>query len=102
MNVYSVYEVRVFINALPEYAREHAYKTIELLQQYGYRLGLPQSRALGKGLFELRSRGKQEIRMLYVFHKSSAVIVHIFIKKSQKTPYYELKVARKRMELLTK
>lgn len=65
-------------------------------------LGLPQSKALGGGLYELRVRGKQEIRMFYVFHQSSAVILHIFIKKTQKTPAREINIAHKRKNMLTK
>ena len=72
----------------------------KLLTQYGPDLGLPHSRALGGGLFELRPRGRSGIgRAFYCFQIGKRVIiVHAFIKKSQETPDKELKLARKRMK----
>ncbi len=67
--------------------------TVELLEQFGNRLGLPHSRHMGDGILELRVRGKREIRVLYCFHKQSAVLLHIFIKKTQKTITREIKQA---------
>ena len=72
----------------------------ELLMEYGPNLRLPHSRAFGKGLFELRPRGKAGIgRAFYCFLVGQrAVILHAFVKKSQQTPDRELKLARKRMK----
>lgn len=73
-------------------------RIVELLIEYGPLLRLPHSRAMGDGLFELRSRGRSGIgRALYCFVTGKRiVIVHAFIKKSQQTPERELKLARKR------
>lgn len=60
-------DVRRAIDALDTDTHARVYKTIGLLEQFGYHLGLPQSRALGNGLFELRVRGKCEIRIFYTF-----------------------------------
>lgn len=102
MEVFYFGQVQNYIHRLDKPARSHVYKTIDFLKLYGHQLGLPQSRALGGGLYELRSRGNPEIRMFYAFYRTKAVILHVFQKKSQKTPDYELELARKRLRLLTK
>jgi phage-related protein len=75
---------------------------IDLLTEYGPHLGMPHSRALGDGLFELRTRGRSGIgRAFYCFLVGKRiVIVHAFIKKTQQTPDKELKLARKRAKEL--
>jgi phage-related protein len=72
--------------------------TVELLEQFGNQLGLPHSRHMGDGLLELRVRGKREIRILYCFHMKSAVLLHIFIKKTEKTQIREITKALSRMQ----
>lgn len=73
-------------------------RLVELLREYGPLLRLPHSRAMGNGLFELRPRGRFGIgRALYCFiFGKRIVIVHAFIKKTQRTPERDLKLARKR------
>jgi len=95
-------DVQIFLHSLDKPARSRTYKTIDLLKRYGNQLGLPHSRALGGGMYELRARGKQEIRMFYTFHQTKAIILHAFVKKTQKTPAHELINARKRFVSLTK
>ena len=51
-------------------------------------------------LFELRTHGEQEIRILYAFHRDTSVLLHGFIKKSQRLPQKEMKVAEKKYRLL--
>jgi phage-related protein len=83
------------VEVLADYAR-----IIELLIEHGPNLGFPHSRALGGGLFELRLRGKSGAgRVFYCFLAGRRVVVlHAFLKKSQKTPQHQLKVARIRMK----
>jgi phage-related protein len=83
------------VDVLADYAR-----IVELLIEYGPDLGLPHSRALGQGLFELRPRGRSGIgRAFYCFLVGRrVVVVHAFIKKTQQTPDRELKLARKRIK----
>lgn len=83
------------VDILADYAR-----LIELLEEFGPDMGMPYSYPMGKKLFELRPRGSEGIgRALYCFQKGRRVIVlHAFIKKSQKTPERDLKLARKRMK----
>lgn len=80
---------------LADYAR-----IAELLMEHGPNLRLPHSRTLGDALFELRARGRSGIgRAFYCFLIGRrAVVLHVFVKKSQQTPDRELKLARKRLK----
>jgi phage-related protein len=73
-----------------------------LLIELGPELKMPHSKALGKGLFELRPKAASGIgRAFYCFLMGKKiVVVHAFIKKTQKTPEKELKLARKRVKEL--
>jgi len=80
---------------LADYAR-----LIELLMEFGPNVKMPHSRAMGKGLFELRPKGREGIgRAFYCFLVGRKVIIlHAFVKKTPTTPESELKVARKRIK----
>lgn len=64
----------------------------------GPNLGLPYTRAMGDGLFEIRAKGKEGIGRAFFccMVGRRVVILHGFIKKTQKTPAKELGIARKR------
>lgn len=71
----------------------------DLLLEFGSNLGMPHTRAMSDGLFELRIRGKEGIaRVFYcTLVGKRIVMLHGFVKKSQKTPKKELRVAQKRL-----
>ncbi len=73
------------------------------MEVYGPDLGMPHTRAMGEGLFELRLRAKEGIaRVFYcTVIGREIVVLHQFIKKSAKTPPRELTVARRRMKEIT-
>ena len=75
----------------------------ELIEQLGPNLGLPHTAQLEKGLFEIRAKGKEGIgRSIFCYlHRQEIVILHSFVKKSQKTPKKELAIARARMKELS-
>lgn len=93
--------VKQFIFSQQKQAQSKILHLLELLQQYGNILGMPHSKRLGNNLFELRIRGKEEIRLLYCFRKSNIIILHAFKKQTQKTPRKEIETALKRMQTLT-
>lgn len=72
--------------------------------EYGPNLGLPHTNAFGGGLFELRIKGVEGIARVFfcTMVKQEIVMLHSFIKKTQKTPERELKVAKLRMKELKK
>ena len=56
---------------------------------------------LGDKIWEIRSRLDNRIsRILFVFNEGSIVLLHGFIKKTQKTPLQEIDLARKRAKNL--
>ena len=66
----------------------------------GPNLGEPHTKAMGSGLFELRLKGAEEIaRVFYcTLIGKRIVMLHSFVKKSQRTPKQELDVAQSRMK----
>lgn len=65
--------------------------------QIGFPLGMPLCRSLGDGLWELRSVLPHRIaRVMFFLDGETFIVVHGFIKKSQKTPPTELETARRR------
>lgn len=77
-------------------------RTLNLLETQGYRLGMPHSKHIVGKIYELRVRGKIEIRIFYGHHMSVIYLLHGFVKKAQKTPIRELKIAEQRMASLTR
>lgn len=69
--------------------------------QYGWPLGMPLIRKLEPGLWEVRSHLPQGIaRVLFTVSEETMVLLHGFVKKSQKTPPEELRTARQRLAAL--
>lgn len=69
---------------------------LNLLQQYGPQLGMPHSKILGSGVYELRIRGKEEVRIFYCFNKRTIYLLHAFKKQTDKIPSKELTTAIER------
>lgn len=67
---------------------------------FGPDLGMPHTRALKEGLFELRLKGKEgSARVFYcTLSGRRIVMLHQFIKKTDKTPHKELALARQRQK----
>ncbi len=93
--------VEKFVQSLEKSTIAKVLRTIDLLKEFGPKLGMPHSKKVKKNLFELRIRGAQEVRIFYAFHKNSAVLLHGFIKKSQKISKRELLTALQRLRGLT-
>jgi phage-related protein len=72
----------------------------DLMLEFGPNLGMPHTRAMGEGLFELRLRGQEGIaRVFYCTAiQRRIVMLHVFIKTSQKTPKRELDIAKRRLQ----
>jgi len=71
----------------------------EMIEEFGPALGSPYTKALSGGLFEIRSKGKEGIgRSFFCMVKGQEVIIlHSYVKKSQKIPKKEMTLARKRL-----
>lgn len=68
--------------------------------QFGPNLGEPHTKALGEGLFELRLKGAEGIaRVFYcTLVRQRIVVLHSFVKKSERIPLRELRTAEQRMK----
>ena len=66
----------------------------------GPNLGAPHTDAFGEGLFELRLKGPEGIARVFFCSLVGrrVMMLHSFIKKTQKTPQREIEIARKRMK----
>ncbi len=66
--------------------------------QFGWPLGMPLVRKIGKGLWEVRSNITDGIaRTFFTVEKNTIVLLHGFVKKSQETLPNELQTARRRL-----
>jgi len=75
----------------------------ERMEIFGPDLGMPHTRAMGEGLFELRIKAAEGIaRVFYctVVHRR-IVFLHQFVKKTERTPAKELEIARRRLKEVT-
>jgi phage-related protein len=68
--------------------------------QFGWPIGMPLCRALGGGLWEVRSTlpSRRIARVVFFVDGGRIGVLHGFIKKTQKTPAGDLELARKRMQ----
>lgn len=69
-------------------------KTVE----FGWPIGMPVVRKLDSDLWEVRSNlsGGRIARVIFTVSKSTMVLLHGFIKKTQKTPKPDIELAKKR------
>ncbi len=71
----------------------------DLMIEFGSNLGLPHTKAIDRGLFELRVKSKEGIARIFFCTKigKKIIMLHSYIKKSQKIPKREFKIAVSRM-----
>lgn len=69
-----------------------------MIEEYGPNLGKPYTDAFGDGLFEVRAKGQEGIgRSLFCYANGRRIIIlHSFIKKTQKTPKRDIDIALER------
>ncbi len=75
---------------------------LEMIEEFGPALGKPHTAPMGDGLFEIRAKGKEGIgRAFFCTVKGKEIIIlHSFVKKTQRTPKKELEKARRRLKEL--
>lgn len=94
--------VKEFIKNLQEKTIGKISQEIDLLKMHGPFLGMPYSKKLAKEIYELRIRGKEEVRILYTFSRNNIYLLHAFKKQTQKVPKKEVKIAEDRKIILDK
>jgi len=92
--------VRAEILALPTGFIARFLRYAERMELYGPDLGMPHTRAMGDGLFELRLKAAEGIaRVFYCTVVDRRIVVlHQFVKKTNKTPKKDLAIARARLK----
>jgi len=93
--------VEEFILSLEAKTRAKVSHHKQLLETYGPLLSMPYAKKLTDKVYELRVRGKEEVRILYSFVNKKVWFLHGFKKKTRKTPSKEIKIAEKRFRALT-
>jgi phage-related protein len=92
--------VREWLRALPPEERKIIGDDLKTAQ-YGWPLGMPLIRKLEPGLWEVRSSLDDRIaRVIITVEDEQMVLLHGFIKKSQKIPPQDLQLARQRLRAL--
>lgn len=95
--------VKAELLALPKDMQARFLRISELVQSFGpQRVGLPHVRPLGEKLWEMRLSGKEGIgRAIYSAAAGRRLVVlHAFVKKTQKTPRPAIDLALKRLKEL--
>ena len=89
-----------FIDSLEPKMGAKVLSLIEILEEKGNQLRLPYSECLEDGIFELRCKfGSDITRTLYFFYEGANIILtNGFVKKTQKTPAQEIKLAKLRRD----
>lgn len=70
--------------------------------EFGWPIGMPYCRPLGRGLWEVRSgiSSGRIARVVFCIRDGDLVLLHGFVKKTQKTPQQDIDLALQRMKEL--
>jgi phage-related protein len=91
--------VRDWLKSLPAEDRKIVGEDIKDVE-FAWPIGMPLCRPMSQGLWEVRSSltNGRIARVLFCEHAGAMVLLHAFVKKTQKTPAADLELARKRMK----
>ena len=89
-----------FLDTLNEETQTKILRILGHIEEYGLQSVLPHLKKLsGTPFWEIRILGQTNVRIIYVVPAQFTVLVlHGFVKKSQKTPSKELRVAKNRYQ----
>jgi phage-related protein len=90
--------VREWLRSLDPAARRAVGLDI-MRAEYGWPVGMPLCQTLGRGLWEVRSNlpGGRIARVIFCERAGTMVLLHGFVKKTQKTPPQEIEIAWRRL-----
>jgi phage-related protein len=93
--------VREWLLALDAVDRRTVGKDIQKVE-FGWPIGMPYCRPLGRGLWEVRSdlSSGRIGRVLFCITDGEMILLHGFIKKTQKTPSQDMDIALRRKKEL--
>lgn len=92
--------VEEFLDSLDKNMRAKLVGLLQLLEEKGNQLREPYSKPVDDGIFEIRCQvGNNITRILYFFYYEGKIILtNGFVKKTQKTPPNEIRLAKERRE----
>jgi len=93
-------DVEAEVLALPKTLLARYFSLTDRMITSGVNLGEPHTKAFGEGLFELRLKGAEGIaRVFYCTYTGRRIVMlHSFVKKSEKTPLAERRIAEARLK----
>jgi phage-related protein len=70
--------------------------------EFGWPIGMPYCRPLGRGLWEVRSSisAGRIARTIFSIREGEMILLHGFVKKTQKTPQKDIELSLQRMKEL--
>ena len=92
--------VEDFLSRLDHVTIAKCLKAINVLENYGLSAGYPFIKKVSKKIFELRVKGRNEIRFLFVYKKGVFYLLHGFKKKRQKLLLKDMKIAQQRLTFI--
>ena len=97
-------EIEANVLGLPDGLLSRYFRLTDLMIEFGANLGMPHTKPIESGLFELRVKSKEGIARVFFCTKvgKRIIMLHVFIKKTQKIPKNELIIAKKRMQEVIK
>ncbi|WP_281188872.1 type II toxin-antitoxin system RelE/ParE family toxin [Vibrio harveyi] len=89
---------------MPPKLQARMIRLLELMEEHGANLGEPHTKSMGDGLFEIRAKAQEGIgRGMFCYLEGKNIkVLHAFVKKTQKTPKKDIKLAKNRMKEVKK
>ena len=96
--------VKEDIVALPVKLRARMIRLLDMIEVHGANLGSPHTEPMGNGLFEIRAKAQEGIaRGFFCYMDGKHIyVLHVFVKKTEKTPKKEMDIAIERMKEVKK
>ena len=101
MEVFAAHkDIEKFVTGLEASTRAEVLRLINVLAIRGYHIAMPHSKRIERGIYELRVKSSQSVRIFFTFHANSAVLLHVVLKNSQKLRPEDIRIAQKRLASL--
>lgn len=106
METVMTWKIRFYSNvdqqilSMPPKIQARMLRILELMEKHGANIGPPHTESIGDGLFEIRAKAQEGIgRSLFCYLSGKQIVIlHSFIKKSQKTPRRDIQLAQIRQK----
>lgn len=84
------------------FAKAKAFRIVQYIKEYGLIAVIPHIKKLtGTPFWEIRILGEDSVRILYITRREKKILLlHAFVKKTNKTPSKEIEIALSRMTVL--